>query len=130
MMTHEQMMQFQKYQKGTTESRALALAVAQFISGQYDLTPQETPNGFLDYKKNGILIETIHSRRRSLTVKVSGHPERYDEFAGPHVRVRSNLNPYYAILYVTHRGGLKKVLDAVRVAVKMSRPPGRHGSAL
>ena len=114
-VTHDEMMAFEKYRKGTGGSRALALEVVRFLASEYGVAPKETVNKFLDYPGKFLLIETIDSRKTSLVIKLADIPEKYAEFRCPHVRVKDKLNKYYFKLYITNPDGLPNALAAIRL---------------
>src|SRR4051812_48598676 len=69
-VTHEQMLQYEKYARGSAGSQAIALEVADFVQQRFGLVPRATANGFLLYEDNVLLIETIHQTDTSVTLNV------------------------------------------------------------
>jgi hypothetical protein len=112
-MTHEQMLRFTKYAKAGPDSQALCIAVVNFVEVTYRITPTETPNGYLVYDPNFLLIETIGVRKTSLTLNVYGPEGDYGDFAGGRVRVGGGMAGITK-LYVTGAEGLPSALAAVR----------------
>ncbi len=76
-MTHQELLQFRIYQSACFESQAICFCLVNHIEHQYQLHPIASATGYLQWRPNSALIQTLGVRTLNLTINLSGKEAGY-----------------------------------------------------
>jgi hypothetical protein len=111
-MTDEQLLTHPRYRKGSSESQQLARELVNYVESKYGVRPFDSANEYLQFPRNFLLIETIHSRKRLLRVNLKGNPEVYDDLKTSHLNIGSGQHGVCKVV-VTDPQALPGLFEAV-----------------